>query len=72
MQKGLYAPIQRGLNIFTNYISEYSNEKGLYAPVQGRLNIFIIFIVEYINAEGALCPDTKRNKYFSKIYCRIY
>jgi hypothetical protein len=47
-------------------------QKGLYALIQRGLNIFINYIVEYINAEGALCPDTKKNKYFYKIYCGIY
>jgi len=44
----------------------------LYATAIGGINICIKYILEYINVEVALCHSNRWNKYFYKLYFRIY
>ena len=38
----------------------------------GGFGIIIKCIVGYIEVEVALCPRNWRDKYYHKVYCRIY
>jgi hypothetical protein len=47
-------------------------KKWLHATVLGGINTFINYILDYINLEMASCHSIRGNKYFYKLYFRIY
>jgi hypothetical protein len=65
----------RGKNIFINYILEYINVEVAschHATVLGAINNNINYILEHINVDVASCHNLRGNKYFYKLYFRIY